>query len=541
MFTGRSLAVAFLLLATLPALADEATLDRLVAAGDAAADEKNWPEAIRQYNGALTEARAEGRANRLSDIYSALIEAYFAVGDFRRAYPLQKDALERLLEQDQPLVSGHAAMNAAALAVKLRNFREAERQLQFAEVMYTETGLTAELAKIAYYHGVVAQGRREPEAAISHLARSRELYQAAGRPVEAALRLLDVGNVYKEFLSKFDDALKAYDDAATELDALGNRDEALNVRIDKGNTLVDAGRIEAALALLTDTFGKVSRARTPKSWIRAAQMLAKAHYRAGDFRASETLITGIIAALPAVDDRTARGTLEIDAVNLRAMLAAELGRFDAAYRDFDQAIQRAGELDLKGKQAFLRNNVGYWLREQGKPAEAVKEHEAALTLDKELDAPEGISYDLRNLGLAKMAAGDLVYAGKLLAEALDLSVAVGGAYNTAYTYLGLGELKEKLGDHAAAATNFLKAIELAEKSGLRAFAWQAHAGLAEAAWQQGDRKAAREHFKKAIATIDRMVEQLTTEEARRDFRNAPRVKKALSSYEELLRREATVL
>src|SRR5687768_16035928 len=130
-----SFAVVLALLAQ-PALADEATLDALIATGDEAADDKRWPDAIRSYGAALAMARAEGHKTRLNDLYDELIEAHYVVGDYRAAYPLQNDLLDLLLESDRPLAQAQAAMKTALLAVKLRLFREAHRQLQFAETLY---------------------------------------------------------------------------------------------------------------------------------------------------------------------------------------------------------------------------------------------------------------------------------------------------------------------------------------------------------------------------------------------------------------------
>ncbi len=511
-------------------------LSQIVDAADAAADDKNYADAIKRYRAALDLAKREGRKDRAVDITNDLIATHYASGDLKSALEMQKELLSRSLERDQPLVSADAAMKTAVLAVKLRLPREAERQLQYAEVIFTEAHLDASLGKVYFYKALVEQANRNYDKTVLNFQRSRELYRGVGQPIEAALRILDVANVYKEFLSRFEEALFLYDEATTELEAAGAHDLALDVRIDKGNTLVDVGQIENALDLLTETLGRISRAKAARSWIRASQMLAKAHYRAGNFRDVERHIGNILAALQLISDAKQRAAHEIDALNLRAMVAAELGRFDVAFKDFAAAISTATANDLKAKQAYLHNNVGYWMREQGRHADAAKSHEKALEIDRELASQEGVAYDLRNLGLAKLESGELEYAAELLTEALEISLTVGGAYNTAYTYLGLGELRLKQGDYPKAASQFLKAVELAEKNALRNFAWQAHAGFAQAAWQQNDAKAADEHFKRAVELIEKLASQLAEGEARQDFKASARVQKVYTSYEGLLRR-----
>jgi tetratricopeptide (TPR) repeat protein len=515
---------------------EQAVLRELIDNGDAAYAEQEYADAAERYEAALVLARYLEQPAAVEEILPDLIASHFANGNDRKAYEHQKDLLEATLEKNQARLSADAALKTAVIAVRARYFRDADKQLSFAEVLFTETGGPKDLAKVAFYRALSAQGQRRYQDTIKQYETARRLHLDAGDAVEAAARRLDVANVEKEFLSRFEDALKSYDEAIEELRAAGAEDRVLAAQIDKGNLLVDIGRIQEATTLLLATQAKLASG-APRSWIRATQMLAKARYRSGSFVSALKLIDEITAVVPAVGDKAARAGLEIDAINLRAMAAAELGRFERAYADFDAAIARARATGLRAKEAFLHNNVGYWLREQGRPREALVEHQRALQLDDELRSPEGRAYDLRNLGLTFTALGDLERATASLTEALALSVEVGAGYNTAYSHLGLGEVQLRQKRWPAAVASFHKAIEVAEAGQLRAFAWQAHAGLARAAFQQGDQTLSLQHFRRAIELIEAIEDELVVDDARRDLKASERVRSVYADYESLLRRQ----
>jgi tetratricopeptide (TPR) repeat protein len=524
-------------LAAPDASAEPDEIAALIEDADTARDGERWLEAARHLEAALTLSLAAEPldGDQIDEILADLVRSYFAAGIYRKALEHQRLVLERALERDDPLDSADAALNAAVLAARLRNWKEADRQLAFAEVLFTESGTMEALAKIAHYQGIVAQGRADYAQCVAKYERSRALYLGRGNGTEAARRLLDLGNVYKESLNDYPKALALYDAAIAEFEALERPDLALATRIDKGNTLVELGELKLATDLLSRTLVKIPVSSDAVSWIRAAQMLAKAHFRAGAFHNAERLVARIVTRLPDVANGGQRASLEIDAINLQAMIDAELGRTEAAYKTFGDAIRMAQSLGLSSKEAFLRNNLGYWLRESGRVSESIAEHNLALEIDRRLGTPEGIAFDLRNIGLGRLAAGDLDAAVANLTEALDLSSRVGGAYNLAYTHLGLGEARLAQGNWAAALPHFKRAVDLADQYGIKGFAWQAHTGLAQAAWKRGETALAEKHFLQAMGLVESVESGLQSEEARRGFKTSEKVQATYRAYGELLR------
>jgi tetratricopeptide (TPR) repeat protein len=510
-------------------------LKALMGAADDAMIAKDWRAASTKLEAALAQARKDGDQDRVDDILGELVKAYYAQGEIKAAYERQRELLDHVLEDNQPLPSAVAALQTAILAARVKLYKEADRQLDYAQVLFSEAGRTAELAKVAQYQAVVAADRRDYERAVARFQAARELYQKVGDAGEAAARLLDLANADKELLNKYDSALALYDQAIRELTAAGLPERANAARIDQGNTLVELGEPQAAVALLTTTRAKIPPRKDPVGWIRATQMLAKARYRTGDYAAATALINAVTSALPAVADAATRAGLEIDGINLRAMLTAELGQYDAAFADFDAALKIAKESNLPAKEAYLRNNRGYWLRESGHAADALDEHEKALAIDTEANAQDGIAYDLRNLGLARTAMGEYDQAATLLADALKKSLEIGGAYNIAYCHLGLGELRVAQNDWAAAEAEFDEALKLATAHHLAGFEWQAEAGLGEAARGRGQTEAGTLHLHRALALIEGFEATLKSDLARREFKGAPRVARVYGQLEGLLR------
>jgi tetratricopeptide (TPR) repeat protein len=504
--------------------------------GEDLSDAGDFAGAAAAWEHALEDAEATDDDARQTHLLGELAGAYYSAHEYARGYERKRAQVDHLLESGPPAKAAAAALEAATLAVLCNQFRDAERHLAYAEAVFTEVGDRRSLAAVHQHRAVAAERRRAFDKAIQEFLAAREEALGGGDARGAAERLLDIGNICKERLNRYDDAIGYFDRAIAELAAAGAREAVLAARIDKGLALVERGDVDAATALLAETRTAILRGTDVVASVRVTQALANARYRAGDWHGARTLVGTIAPLLPLVPSPDRRTTLELDAWNLTAMLDAELGRKDAAFKLFERALATARERRLPAKESLVRNNLGYWLRETGDPTGAVKQHATALALDRATGGDDAVAFDLRNLGLAKFESGDLEGAAADLTEALGLARRLHTAYNAAYAELGLGHVALRRADFPAAMARYQGAIDVAEAHKLGGFLWLAYAGAAAAADAQGDAALAAKFFKRATDAVEAIARALEGAEARRDLVGSAKVSQLFRAYDAFLRR-----
>src|SRR5690606_497408 len=158
------------------------------------------------------------------------------------------------------------------------------------------------------------------EETIEAYKKSRELYAQSSKK-QAAARLLDIGNIYRNNLSDYTSALEYYDLAAEELKALDEGESYLSVQFDKANTKMAIGQIGRAIAILERVvIPAINKDKQVVLWVRATQILANAFYRAGVYQRAQELNDQAFVATQAIDGDVIRVDRQLDAMSLRGMI-----------------------------------------------------------------------------------------------------------------------------------------------------------------------------------------------------------------------------
>ena len=436
-----------------------------------------------------------------------------------------------------PVEYAKAVIDAAVLAVRALKSDDAARLLDEAEQILVVKKDVPLLGKVYQYRGINLENQKKYDATISAYKQSRDYYLQAN-PQQAAQRLLDIGTVYRNDLSNYPLALEYYDQAAAEFKKLNIQESYQSVSIDRANTLMAIGQLELAITSLEkEVLPALDPVKQRPVWVRAAQILANAYFRAGVYQAARDLNDRIVVEIEKLDTPASKIERKADAMNLRAMILAKLGQYKEAFQDFRAAIALATEYKLKGSVALLYNNYGFWAREYGDVDQSIEFFNTALKLDQELKAESSIAYDQRNLGLSIILKGDFNQARELLESALKISEQLNLVYNSAYCYFGLGDmaLREKRWAHASGF--FGKALELSEKGYMQDFVWRAHAGIAAALAKKDDVEGAVAELTAAVSTIEQLRAGLKSDDSRNAFISDAGVQQVYESLVVMLMRQ----
>lgn len=468
------------------------------------------------------------------DAMGQLVDTLYKKRDFAGALHFKKKIAARLKVTDEDRYA-QALVDAAVLAVHAKKFDDATKLLDEAEAIFAKADEPAQLGKIYQYRGINFENQKKYDETIAAYTKSREIFLEE-TPKQGAQRLLDIANVYRNYLSDYPKALEFYDQAAQEFKKLDDQASYISVTIDRANTLMQIGQLELAISLLEKTaLPAIDVEKQRVTWVRATQRLANAYYLAGVYQEARDLNERTLVEAGKIEQAGAKVECQIDAINLRAMILAKLGNPQEAFKDFRTAIATATEYKLTGKIAQNYNNYGFWAREYGDVDQSIEFFNIAHRLDTELKSKSSIAYDQRNMGLSIILKGDYNRARELLKSALATSEELHLAYNTVYCYFGLGDmaLREQAWDEAEA--QFKKALELAEKSYLQDFTWRAYAGIAAAqAKKDVDDQTVADNLAKAVSIVEKLRAGLKSEASRNAFLSDAGVQQVYDQYVDVL-------
>lgn len=484
-----------------------------------AKDDGDTASAKRFFMEAAHYAKILGRDDEALNLYESLIKLLFQTQEYQAALRFEEQKIDLLKrKKSSPRAIAAADMEAGILAIRATLPDASRAHIAAAETYYIAEDEDLDLAKVHHYYGLIYEAEANFDATIKEYQKSRELYLKAGEKVQATQKLLDIGNVYKERLANFPQALEFYDKALNEFYAQKQADRIPKVSIDRANTLMALGETRWAINVMENrVLNVLTPEQDPAQWSRAAQITANAYYQAGLFGDAQKFVQKILDHTKDIKDASLRTTIEIDAKNLNAMILEKLGSHNDAVKIFDEILTEARKFKLRGKEAMILNNVGYWNREAGQIQTSIAQFKEALAIDEATKSEADQAYDLRNLGLSLTLLGDLTQAKATVEKALAMSSRLKLAYNEAYSTFALAEIAERLNKHDDAIQLFEKARQVAEKAFLQDFVWRAYAATGFVKFKKNDFSGAAKDLGSSIAIIEKLRAGLASESSKTGF------------------------
>ncbi len=462
------------------------------------------------YASVLTDSTAW---NEAADI---AVRSRFALGDFNGALYLQKSRISKLSEAT-PL-SERIAFNISALAIAIKASSQSDAIFYRDQVLKMgETNLNPEqVRELARYQALIDQMSNDYQAAVKSYLNARELSRSQNDQVGVVERDLDIGNVYREFLSDYPKAIEFYHRALSTASQTKIPELQTRILIDYANTLIATGQVFEAIELLDPWAGKLNAGLSKLSKLRLNQVRAVAHYQAGVFQRAKDINDNMLAELVPGRDFEIEA-IRLDAETLKAMLEGRFGDIPQAIRTLEQGIERAMEMRLYSRASTRYNNLGYWSREAGNFEVASAYFEKALEIDRRHRIKSGEAFDLRNLAYTIMKMGQFDRAKSLFEQSMINSNDAGLAINKIHVLLGLGEILMKEKKFQQAEMQFEDALKIANQGGIRDLAWRAYGAIASSAIAQSRYETAKDKLSEATKIIESIRTGLSSVSSRSGF------------------------
>lgn len=498
-------------------------LEHLLDQAEDYVQEKKYVEAISAYQKADIEAiRLNSQEEHLS-ITTELAKLLYLTGDYKDAYTLQKAMLTGQNESELDTL-----LETSLFAVKAGEFQDAERYLHLSEKSASDA---KSKGRIYYVRALNEKQKSNYAEAISNLNKSSSFYSSANLHSKATEMIVLAGNIYQDNMANYPAAFANYEKAKKRYLSLKDNASARRIDIDWGNALLQTGKVDESIQFLLTVYASFEGELNSRDAVRCGQMLANAYYRNGDNGKAMELVKSIFTVLSSLEDEHA---LMVDAINLRGMIEATQGDIALAMGTFEKALKIARGFALRKEEAYLLNNMGYWHRKNGRFKESIDLLKLAVEIDRAIGNQEGLSYDLRNLGLAFLDYGQSEHAEVYLNRSLDLSQNLGIPYNILMAKFGLAKIAEVKKDHVAAAAIYKGILDEKYSQSFRSEHWQILANYGRILSELRDYDSAGKAYDMALQHMEWMYTKIPTDTSRKTFKAQKEVQDAVGDYVDLL-------
>jgi serine/threonine protein kinase/tetratricopeptide (TPR) repeat protein len=422
----------------------------------------------------------------------------------------------------------------------LRNYQEAlaiERRIGF------KRGVAASLNEIAQIYSLMGK----PDAALASFNEAIKVRKEIGAKKEAGDTLIDLGNFYED-RGQHEQALKMFmESLQIQRDAGDETYQALCLN-NIGIVYLTNGQLENALTYFQQALQLREKLKVPGQIADTVYNLGQTNAKLGQY---DQALTQYLRAL---DLYRSGGDKRGAAINSYSMgsLFGRQGRYGAAISSEEEALKTFRELnDRSSMMADILSGYGRALADAGRPDEARKALDEALSLARELKSQPEVAQTLNIQGDNAFYRGDLKAARTHYGEALQAASltkdrdkmleskiglakitisegrsrevisslqslaqeanSLGSKYLSAESSVDLAEALVNSKDYSRARQELEPALGKAEKLGLRTLLARTHYLLGTALRETGNGTEATGHYREALRLLDEIRKEVGAE------------------------------
>ncbi|MBB6048686.1 CHAT domain-containing tetratricopeptide repeat protein [Armatimonas rosea] len=382
--------------------------------------QRNFPEALRLLQSALTQARSQ--KDRSSEVVTLSYLGFV------------------LMNQGRP--------------------QEAEDNYQKALTLYQERKDRAGEANTLGNLGILSLNQGLFPKALAYYQQVLPLFRDLGNKNGEGATLTNIGIVYTQ-LGKPDKALETYLQALPVHQATGNKNFEANTLGNISNLYSTLGEPAKALKYLEQTIALKKSIGDTESEGDIQRLLGEIYSEAGQpLKALEAFEKALVLC------RT-RSNLYGEAASLHglATLQSALGQFPQALSNFQQSLLLHRGIGDKSGEANTVQGIGNVYLRLSQPAKAKEFFGQALTLYQAIQQRSGEANTLNSLGTLHQALGEHAAALRTYEKALTVYRAMGSKNGEGNTLRNIGATYHAQANFAKARTYFESALRLLRASG----------------------------------------------------------------------------
>lgn len=482
-------------------------------------ERKEYADAVKYYESALTMARQLGDSTSVAKLYNLVVRAAMDGQMYPKAIQYQRLLLDEAVEAGDP---GAQALSLSNLSVFYRRLQQYDQAILYQQEylqLLRRSGLPVQEAQalggIAFLYE--SAGQYEQAIAYAQQWSQAEERLAAGKDADGVQRaepLVFLGRLHLErdeypaALVYLSQALALYESSGSATDQQWATLYQLTGLCHERLT-----RLGEALHYQQEALRVQKGAGDQRLLGQTYQYLANVYWKQGDYQQAFANQRTALALF----DETGQKRLQLLGYSTLGLIHLSIGQPEKALEAERKALELAIDTDAPAEQATIHKNLGLIYSRMGDDQKALDSFRKAALLDERIGAQRGLAYDYRNLGNVLTRMGRYDEADGYLRRSLDLSQAVGDAYNRVQGLYGLGWVYADLGRRDQARQTLEEAAREAHALFLDDIEWRAQRKLAQTYVAADDPEAAYDHYRQAVSVIEAMRSRLKVEEYKSGF------------------------
>jgi serine/threonine protein kinase/tetratricopeptide (TPR) repeat protein len=375
----------------------------------------------------------------------------------------------------------------------LRNYQEAlaiERRIGF------KRGVAASLNEIAQIYSLMGK----PDAALASFNEAIKVRKEIGAKKEAGDTLIDLGNFYED-RGQHEQALKMFmESLQIQRDAGDETYQALCLN-NIGIVYLTNGQLENALTYFQQALQLREKLKVPGQIADTVYNLGQTNAKLGQY---DQALTQYLRAL---DLYRSGGDKRGAAINSYSMgsLFGRQGRYGAAISSEEEALKTFRELnDRSSMMADILSGYGRALTDAGRPDEAKKALDEALSLARELKSQPEVAQTLNIQGDNAFYRGDFKAARALYGQALQAAAHTKDRDKVLESKIGLAKITIREGRSREAISSLQSLAQEASTLGSKYLSVECSVDLAEALVNSKDYSHARQEVEPALGKAEKL-------------------------------------
>jgi|SRR5690242_10519481 eukaryotic-like serine/threonine-protein kinase len=375
----------------------------------------------------------------------------------------------------------------------LRNYQEAlaiERRIDF------KRGVAASLNELGQVYSLLGK----PDAALASFNEAIRVRKEIGAKKEAGDTLIDLGNFYEE-RGQHEQALKMFmESLQIQRDAGDETYRALCLN-NIGNVYLTSGHFDDALTYFQQALQLREKLKVPGEIVETVFNLGQTNAKLGQY---DEALRQYLRALELYRSTGDKRGAAIDSYKMGALFGLQ-GRYGAALSSEGEAVKTLQELhDHSATMGEILSGYGGALADAGRPEEAQKTLDEALSLARNLKSEPLIAESLNFQGDAAFYRGDFASARAHYGQAVQTASRIKDRDRVLESKIGLAKIATAEGHSLEARKSLKNLAQEADSLGSKYLSVECSVDLGEALLGSRDYSNARQELDAALGRAEKL-------------------------------------
>lgn len=484
-----------------------------VRSGNSDVENKQWKDAIAEYEQALVMAKKKGDSQAITNLYQYLIETSTSGGFYDKAISYQLEVLEsaRANNDIQKIVESYAYL--VLLYTENKNYDQAVFYQNEYLKLVKEYNLKPQMASSYRNLGLVYERGGNFDKALDNLAKAIGIYREIGDSANVAICLNDRGRIYFLNLDNYSKAVENQQQALQNFQTQQNIEGSAEVLQNLAQSHERLANYQLALNYQTQALKLAEQLEDTSRVALSKHLLANVFWKMGNYEQA------LRYEKQAQQNFMKTDNLKLQSVSLvtEGLILMSLGSLEDAIAKEQQAMELSKQINDRQDMANIHKNLGLIYRAQSRWQDALQQFQQAIQIDELIDSKRGLGYGYRDIGSIYLQQARTDEALSYFHKALNISKEIFDGRNEAQCLYEIGRIYLFLENVKSALDTLTLAVQKAKDLFIPEVEWRSRRLIGQLYRENRDWEQSITAYHASLAIIETMRSQIKVEEFKSGF------------------------